>query len=278
MVGFGYASKAQRRLTSVCAREAPRPLERVGGAMTTRYPTVSEPDRERAVAIQTMFGRLVPWYDRMNRCMTIGLDGRWRHAAAAAAEPESALVLDLGSGTGDLARALERAGAARVIRVDFTRLMLVADRRKAEARGEVLPSVLQADALQIPFPDASFDAVTSGFLLRNLVDLPQGLQEMLRVLRPGGRLVALDITHVPAGPLALPRRFVFHRLATGVAARLSGDHDAYRYLSRSLDGYPDVKALAQMLMDAGAVNVRVRRMGAGTIALHSARRPLPDVE
>ena len=246
--------------------------------MTTRHPTLPEPDRERTVAIQAMFGRLVPWYDRMNRCMTIGLDGRWRHAAAAAAEPEGAHVLDLGSGTGDLAQALEHAGAARVVRVDFTRPMLVADRRKAEARGEAPPSALQADALQIPFPDASFDAVTSGFLLRNLVDLSQGLREMLRVLRPGGRLVALDITHVPSGPLALPRRFLFHQLATGVAARLSGDHEAYRYLSRSLDGYPDAEALARMLTDAGAVHVRFRRMGAGTVTLHSARRPLPDVE
>lgn len=246
--------------------------------MTTRHPTLPEPDRERAVAIQAMFGRLVPWYDRMNRCMTIGLDGRWRHAAAAAAEPGGAHVLDLGSGTGDLAQALEHAGAARVVRVDFTRPMLVADRRKAAARGEAPPSALQADALQIPFPDASFDAVTSGFLLRNLVDLSQGLREMLRVLRPGGRLVALDITHVPSGPLALPRRFLFHQLATGVAARLSGDHEAYRYLSRSLDGYPDAEALARMLTDAGAVHVRFRRMGAGTVTLHSARRPLPDVE
>ena len=259
-------------------RRTPRSLERVGGAMTTRYPRLPEPDRERAVAIQAMFGRLVPWYDRMNRCMTVGLDGRWRRAAAVAADPEGARVLDLGSGTGDLARALERAGAARVVRVDFTRPMLVADRRKAAARGEAPPSALQADALQIPFPDASFDAVTSGFLLRNLVDLSQGLREMLRVLRPSGRLVALDITHVPSGPLALPRRLLFHRLATGVASRLSGDHDAYRYLSRSLDGYPDARTLARMLTDAGAVDVRVRRMGAGTIALHSARRPLSDTE
>lgn len=223
-----------------------------------------------------MFGGLVPWYDRMNRYMTLGLDGRWRRAAAVAARPQGALILDLGSGTGDLARALERAGAARVVRVDFSRPMLVADRRKAAARGEAPPTALNADALRLPFPDASFDAVTSGFLLRNLVDLSQGLAEMLRVLRPGGRLVALDITHAPPGPLAPASRFVFHRLATGVAARLSGNADAYGYLSRSLEGYPDVQALTQMLTDAGATDVRYRRMGAGTIALHRARRPPSD--
>jgi len=219
-----------------------------------------------------MFGGLVPWYDRMNRYMTLGLDGRWRRAAAIVAQPKGALILDLGSGTGDLARALERAGAARVVRADFSGPMLAADRRKAAARDESPPTALRADALRLPFPDATFDAVTSGFLLRNLVDLAVGLEEMLRVLKPGGRLVALDITHAPPGPLAPASRFVFHRVATGVAARLSGNRKAYGYLSRSLDGYPGAKALAQMLTDAGALNVRYRLMGAGTIALHSARR------
>ncbi len=235
---------------------------------------MSEPssDQVNARQIQAMFSRIVPRYDRMNRWMTLGLDGRWRRAAARKAEPEDGWALDLGAGTGDLSRALHQAGARRVVSADFSRRMLVAGQAKAAAGHHRQPSWLLADAPALPFADDTFDAVVSGFLLRNLVDLPAGLSEMIRVLKPGGRLVALDITHPPAGPLAAITRGTFHRLVTPLAGRLSGDRDAYRYLAESLSGFPEAPALAALIAEAGGQEAGFQRLGGGAMALHWARK------
>ncbi len=223
-----------------------------------------------------MFGRIVLRYDRMNRLMTGGRDGRWRQLAVAAAAPRGAVVLDLGTGTGDLARELRRAGAGRVVGVDFARPMLLAARSKAGLASDRSVAWAQADALRLPFADGSFDAVTSGFLLRNLVDLPGGLAEMVRVLKPNGRLVGLDITHPPAGAKGAVLRFAFERLLTPVAGRLSGEHAAYRYLPNSLSGFPGAPELAREMERAGAVEVSFQRLGGGIVALHRGRKPAAD--
>ncbi len=227
----------------------------------------------RAGEIQTMFGRIVPRYDLMNRVMTGGRDGSWRRAAVRRAEPRDAIVLDLGSGTGDFARDLRRAGARRVIAVDFSRPMLSAARAKRGVAKNRAITQLQGDALRLPFADNTFDAVTSGFLLRNLVDLPRSLEEMVRVLKPDGRLVALDITHPPPGIVGAALRFGFARLLTPIAGLLSGDQAAYRYLPNSLTGFPAAPELAATLQRAGAVDVGFRRLGAGAVALHWGRKP-----
>ena len=224
-------------------------------------------DERRARQVQTMFGRIVGRYDLMNRLMSFGMDGRWRRQAAAAARPRGARVLDLGAGTGDLSRELVRAGAALVVGGDFTRDMVAAASRRYAGRRAYAWTV--SDALHLPFADATFDAVTNGFLLRNVVDLPAGIAEMARVLRPGGRLVCLDMTHVPAGPFASPYRFYFHRVMPQIAGVLSGDRAAYRYLSNSLTGYPDADGLARILHDAGLHDVSYRRLGFGSVALHT---------
>jgi demethylmenaquinone methyltransferase/2-methoxy-6-polyprenyl-1,4-benzoquinol methylase len=225
-------------------------------------------DEGRARQVQTMFGRIVGRYDVMNRLMSFGMDGRWRRAAASAARPAGARVLDLGSGTGDLSRELVRSGASLVVGGDFTRDMVVAAARRYAGRRAYAWTV--ADVLHLPFADATFDAVTNGFLLRNVVDLPAGIAEMARVLRPGGRLVCLDMTHVPDGPFAAPYRFYFHRVMPQVAGILSGDRAAYRYLSNSLTGYPDADGLARILRDAGLRDVAFRRLGFASVALHAA--------
>jgi demethylmenaquinone methyltransferase / 2-methoxy-6-polyprenyl-1,4-benzoquinol methylase len=230
----------------------------------------SRPNTGRARQVQTMFGRIVGRYDVMNRLMSFGMDRAWRRAAARSARPSGARVLDLGSGTGDLSRELVHGGAAQVVGGDFTRDMVaVAARRYAGQRAHAWTV---ADVLHLPFADATFDAVTSGFLLRNVVDLPVGIAEMARVLKPGGRLVCLDMTHVPDGPFAAPYRFYFHRVMPQVAGVLSGDRAAYRYLSNSLTGYPDAEGLARMLRDAGLRDVAFRRLGFGSVALHTAIR------
>ena len=227
-------------------------------------------DDERARTIQAMFGRLVPQYDRMNRVMSAGLDGRWRRLAVQAAQPQGADVLDLGAGTGDLSREFRRAGAAGVVGADFAAQMLRRARRK---HGLETADWLQADALQLPFAEASFDVVASAFVLRNLVDLPGGFVEMLRVLRPGGRLVALDITHPPDDLRGRILRLGFERVVTPAAGLLSGDRNAYRYLPNSLSGYPTAEELAELLRTAGAADVSYRRLAGGAVALHAARKP-----
>ena len=228
------------------------------------------PDK-RPDQVREMFGRIAGRYDLMNRVMSGGRDGHWRRLAAESAEPRGARILDIGSGTGDLARELQRSGAAAVVGADFTRPMLLSARAKQRIGPQ--PDWLQADAVHLPFADASFAAVTSGFLLRNLVDLETALAEMLRVLVPGGRLVALDITHPPDGLYGSVLRLGFERVVTPIAGLLSRDRAAYRYLPSSLGGYPNAESLVQLLTTLGAADAGYRRLGGGAVALHVARKP-----
>ncbi len=226
------------------------------------------PDPDR---VRTMFGRIVPRYDLLNRLMSLGMDRRWRRTAVASARPRGAIALDLGAGTGDMALELVRSGAARVIAADFSLRMLAAAARKAPAAGG--PTFVLADVLRLPFPDETFDVVTSAFLLRNLADLPAGLGEMARVLRPGGRLACLDVTQPPPGPFGATYRLYFNHVVPVIAGAISGDFAAYRYLPHSLRGFPDSTAMAGLIRDAGLGDVRVRLLGGGTVALHIAVKP-----
>ncbi|MGH2458336.1 MAG: ubiquinone/menaquinone biosynthesis methyltransferase [Chloroflexota bacterium] len=238
------------------------------------------PGQTKAERVQAMFARIVPRYDAMNTIMTGGLHRRWRRAAAGLAEPRGAVALDVGSGTGDLALALARAGARRVIGVDFCAEMLSVARAKAKAAAlDSTVSFAVGDALRLPFPDRSFDRVVNGFLLRNVADLPGALAEMARVLKPGGRLVCLEITHPPAAVAPFARLY-FGLVVPLLGAAITGEADAYRYLPASLAPLPNVQRLARMLTDAGFVDVRAQRLGFGTVALHQGLRSprSPDSE
>jgi demethylmenaquinone methyltransferase/2-methoxy-6-polyprenyl-1,4-benzoquinol methylase len=228
---------------------------------------------QRALEVRRMFGRIVRRYDLLNRLMSLGMDRRWRRAAATAARPAGALALDLGTGTGDLALELRRQGAARVVGVDFSPEMLAAARAKARAAAETDSSPVMGDALHLPFADGTFDCLTNAFLLRNLVDLPAAFAEMARVLRPGGRLVCLDMTQPPPGLFGALFRLYFRWLVPPLAGAVAGDFAAYRYLPESVKRLPDAAALAVLLRDAGLAEVRVRRLGGGTVALHTALKP-----
>ena len=212
-----------------------------------------------------MFSRLVPHYDRMNRLMTAGRDGRWRQLAVAASQPREAEVLDLGAGTGDLSEEFRQAGAGNVVALDVSAAMLL---RAREKYGIERVDWLQGDALHLPFADQSFDAVASAFVLRNLPDLAGSIQEMARILRPGGRLVGLDITHPPDTAWGRVLRFGFEQGVTRVAGLVSGDRSAYRYLPNSLAGYPTADELSKMLETAGLVDVSYQRLSMGAVALH----------
>jgi demethylmenaquinone methyltransferase/2-methoxy-6-polyprenyl-1,4-benzoquinol methylase len=228
---------------------------------------------ERTRQVREMFSRIVPRYDLLNRLMSLGMDARWRRAAAAAAMPADALVLDVGAGTGDLTLELVRQGARAVVALDLTPGMLAAGRAKALANGATRIRWLAGDALRLPFRDTTFDTVTNAFVLRNLADLQAGLDEMARVLRPGGRLVCLDMTRPKPGPFAALYRLYFHHLVPPLAGFISGDPAAYRYLPRSLDRHPAAGELASMIERAGLRHVTVRRFAGGTVALHSGVKP-----
>jgi len=211
-------------------------------------------------AVRTMFDRIAPVYDAMNRVMTAGLDLRWRRLAAAAVVRPGDRVLDAACGTGDFAVADARAGAARVVGLDFSERMLEQARRKASDVEWV-----RGDMLALPFEDGSFDAATVGFGVRN-TDLERALLELRRVLRPGGRLAVLEITR-PRGPLRLFYALWFDRVVPLVGRLLPGG-EAYSYLPASVKRFPGAEELAELMGSAGFARVRYRRLGGSIVALH----------
>jgi demethylmenaquinone methyltransferase/2-methoxy-6-polyprenyl-1,4-benzoquinol methylase len=228
---------------------------------------------EFATEVRGMFDRIAGVYDLMNSAMTAGLHHEWRERAVDRAQvgPGSD-ALDLCTGTGDLALALRRRIGAdgRVVGSDFSEAMLDLARRKSGEEG--LPVEFGwADALDLPYGDESFDAVTIGFGARNLADLGMGLSEMARVLRPGGRLVILEITRPQREPLSSFYSLWFDRLVP-VIGSFAGDSEAYSYLPNSVRSFPDPQRLAAMIDAAGFTEIRWLLLAGGIIAIHSATK------
>ena len=216
--------------------------------------------------VRAMFDRIAGVYDPLNRVMSAGLDARWRERAAAlAAVGPGERALDVATGTGDLAIAL-RARGAEVVGLDFSEEMLA--RARAKAPGV---SFERGNALELPFPDETFDAVTVGFGARNFADLGQGLREMVRVSRSGGRVVVLEITAPQRPPLSVFFRVWFDRVVP-LLGRLAGDPDAYSYLPSSVRRFPGPRDLAAALEGAGLRDVRWILTAGGIIALHVGTR------
>jgi demethylmenaquinone methyltransferase/2-methoxy-6-polyprenyl-1,4-benzoquinol methylase len=213
--------------------------------------------------VRSMFDRIAPVYDAMNRVMTAGLDRRWRRLTAAAVVRPDDRVLDACCGTGDLALAAERAGG-RVTGLDFSSRMLERARRKSAAIEWV-----EGDLLALPFPDGSFEAATVGFGVRNVADLEHALFELRRVLVPGGKLGILEIT-MPRGPLAPFYRLWFDRVVPLVGKVLKGG-SAYTYLPASVRRFPGPDDLAGLLREAGFGDVTYRLLAGGIVALHIGR-------
>ena len=224
------------------------------------------PNNQRAAAVRGMFNEIAPRYDLMNRLMTAGMDVSWRKEVIRRAELRPGeTLLDLGAGTGDLAReALRQQPAARVTAGDFTLNMMLVGKA-----GSAIPrDWTAADALNLPFPGASFDALVSGFLMRNVVDLEQALREQRRVLRPGGRLVCLDTTRPGRSLLSPFIRFHMRHVIPFLGTLLAGSRSAYTYLPETSERFLSAEELLGRIQSAGFSGTGFRRVNFGTVAIH----------
>ncbi len=217
------------------------------------------------------FGDVARRYDALNHLMSLGQDRRWRQIAADVLSlPDGGRALDVGVGTGDMALALlRRWPGSTVAGVDPTPEMMHVGRRKPSA-GHV--GWTQGDGLCLPFPSVHFDGVTSAFLLRNVPDVPRALAEQRRVLRPGGRLVCLEMTWPRAPGFRTLFQFYFARVMPRVMGILSGQPAAYRFLPRSVQRFLAPDELKAVMERVGLQNVRYRMLMLGTVALHVGER------
>lgn len=223
--------------------------------------------RERAVYVQSMFDRIAARYNLMNRLMTFGQDMRWRRFVIRQAKLKPGdKLLDLATGTGDIAfEALRQSPGVQAVGGDFSLGMMIVGQH------QLLGSKVGwsgADALNLPFPDNTFDAVTAGYLIRNVIDIPRAFAEQMRVLKPGGRVVILDTSPPPKNLL---RPFIlFHlRYVIPLLGKLvSGNPDAYQYLPESTQAFKTPDELADVMRTAGFQNVGYKRFMFGTMAVH----------
>jgi demethylmenaquinone methyltransferase/2-methoxy-6-polyprenyl-1,4-benzoquinol methylase len=220
--------------------------------------------------VSAMFDKIADRYDLLNDTLSAGMDRRWRKAVSGAVGATAGqLVLDLAAGTGTSSRAFTEA-SARCVACDFSLGMLrVGARRPAPALRFVA-----GDALALPFADKAFDAVTISFGLRNVADAGQALGELLRVTRPGGKLVVCEFSHLPTRRLNALYEQYLTRVLPLVARRLSGTAEAYDYLSESIRDWPGQQQLAARIARAGWSSVSWRNLTLGVVAVHQARRPV----
>jgi demethylmenaquinone methyltransferase/2-methoxy-6-polyprenyl-1,4-benzoquinol methylase len=230
------------------------------------------PGKDRVV--RAMFAEIAPSYDRLNHLLSINIDKLWRRFTVKKLEDvlarPDALALDLCCGTGDLT--LELEPYARVIGCDFCHPMLVIGHGKIVAGGTRRAALIEGDALRLPFADASFDAVTIAFGLRNLENIGEGLVEILRVLKPGGRLAVLEFSSPVIPIFRQAFEFYFHRILPHIGAFISGSKSAYTYLPRSVRDFPDQKKLARIMQESGYTDVRYHNLSGGITALHLGER------
>jgi demethylmenaquinone methyltransferase/2-methoxy-6-polyprenyl-1,4-benzoquinol methylase len=233
--------------------------------------------------VREMFTQIAPRYDLLNHLLSLQLDRLWRARTAKQLQPilsrPDALVLDLCCGTGDLAFALSRAGKARIIGADFAHTMLVRAKDKSAALAETTGGnpaspmpFFEADALRLPFADASFNLVTAAFGFRNLANYEAGLREIQRVLKPGGTVAILEFTEPPKGLWGDFYRWYFCSVLPRIGGLISGERSAYSYLPKSVARFFRPRELAALMTSVGYQSVDYRVWTLGTVALHTAVR------
>ena len=231
-------------------------------------PDASLEGAEKARYVSGMFDRIARRYDLTNSFMTFGQDALWRRYTARQARPRrGGLALDVAAGTGLIAREMARRYGTRVLAVDFAPEMMLQGRREGVGSTEPV-YFIGGDALRLPFADATFDCITTGFAMRNVIDIPAAFREMRRVVKPGGRVVCLEVSH-PRLPVI---RFL-HAIYTGTIMPLlgkliAGDADAYTYLPSSMRKFHSPERLAQIMRSAGLRDVRFKQLTFGAVAVH----------
>jgi len=249
-------------------------------------PEGTRTEGEASARVREMFSRIAPRYDFLNHTLSFSLDKVWRRRTARkfrrVLRRTDARVLDLCCGTGDLTFALDRvrirelrdSGAYRfpLIGSDFAQPMLNRAQRKAAARSRSTVFAT-ADALHLPFADASFDLVTSAFGFRNLVNYEGGLREIARVLKPGGEVGILEFSEPGSGPMAGLFRFYFRSVLPHVGAAISGNNEAYAYLPGSVAKFPAPTEITALMQRVGFASVNTTAWNFRSVVLHTARLP-----
>ena len=228
--------------------------------------------QERAQYVQSMFARIAGRYDLMNRLMTGGQDIRWRRYVIQQANlPPNGRLLDIATGTGDIAlEGLQQTPGLQAVGGDFTVEMMQAGKQIPERKPI---QWVGSDTLALPFPDNYFDAVTSGFLMRNVIDVPGAFREQMRVTKPGGRVVVLE-SSPPKKNLLRPFILIHLNHVIPLLGKLiTGESDAYRYLPDSTQQFKDPEVLAEIMREAGLQNVTYKLFMFGTVAIHAGQKP-----
>ena len=231
------------------------------------------PARQRYVA--DLFSRISGHYDLMNDLMTLGMHRGWkRRTATLAAEAMPGSGLDVSTGTGDLAFQLARSpGADRIVALDLLPEMIDLARNKAIRQSAGSVRLVLGDALSLPFPDRTFACATAGFSLRNMPDVHKAIGEMTRVIRPGGRVVLLELSPMETGLKAKLFRLYFHGMVPLIGKLIARDRAAYTYLPQSVDRFYDADELAAIMRESGLEKVGYCRLGFGTVCLHWGDKP-----
>jgi demethylmenaquinone methyltransferase/2-methoxy-6-polyprenyl-1,4-benzoquinol methylase len=226
---------------------------------------------DKALYVRDMFAAIAPRYDATNRLLTAGADEAWRkRAISLLAPPPGGTLLDLCCGTGDLSFHLAKHDRAlRIVGVDFCGPMLDGARRRAVREDPACAiDFVEADVMQLPYADHTFDGATMGFAMRNVVDIEATLREVRRVLKPGARFVNLDVSKVRSPLLRRAFNLYFYGLVPLIGGLVGGSKSAYRYLPNSLTNYPDADELAARFRRAGFRDVGAVRLGFGAVAIH----------
>jgi demethylmenaquinone methyltransferase/2-methoxy-6-polyprenyl-1,4-benzoquinol methylase len=225
-----------------------------------------------ARAVREMFSGIAGKYDLLNHVLSVNIDKRWRRLVReklsdVLADP-SAIVLDVACGTGDLSLELKRNANARVIGSDFCHPMLEIARDKTSAVKESIPYI-EGDAMRLPFADASFDAVTTAFGLRNLSNFADGLTELCRILKPGGKIAVLEFSSPVIPGFRGLFNFYFTKILPRIGGVVSGSQGAYEYLPDSVSKFPNQKSLAELMRSCGFRSVEFTNLTGGIAAIHT---------
>jgi demethylmenaquinone methyltransferase/2-methoxy-6-polyprenyl-1,4-benzoquinol methylase len=240
---------------------------------TTDFGFRDVPRDAKKPLVRAVFESVAPRYDLMNDLMSLGVHRVWKRIFITALNPRpSHRLLDLAGGTGDISFGWLAAGGGPAILSDINPAMLAVGRDRAISRGHADLGFLVADAESLPLPDASVDRVSIAFGLRNCTDKPAVLAEARRVLRPGGRFLCLEFSHVRVAALAPVYDVWSFQVLPKLGRMVAGDADSYQYLAESIRTFPDQETLADMMRDAGLSRVAVQNLSGGIVAIHSGWR------